>query len=54
VNIVVAERFLYKANNLNTSFSEMMGLPNAKLDTAYWLPWYNNVDLNTQLRFAVP
>jgi hypothetical protein len=41
-------------NNLNTSFSEMMALPNSQLDTTYWLPWYNNVDLDTQLRFGVP
>src|SRR5260370_35002172 len=30
----------------------MLGLPNAQLDTTYWLPWYNNVNLDTQLRFA--
>ena len=24
----------------------------SQLDTTYWLPWYNNVDLDTQLRFA--
>ena len=35
-----------------TSFSEMMGLPNSQLDTTYWLPWYNNVDLDTQLRIG--
>ena len=54
VNIVVAERVIYKVNNLPTSFSEMMGLPDSLLDTVYWLPWYNNVDLDTQLRFGVP
>jgi hypothetical protein len=53
-NIVVAERVIYKVNNVATSFSEMMGLPNSLLDTTYWLPWYNNVDLDTQLRFGVP
>jgi hypothetical protein len=51
-NIVAAERVIYKVNNVNTSFSEMMALPNSQLDTTYWLPWYNNVDLDTQLRFA--
>ncbi|HEX5942930.1 MAG TPA: hypothetical protein VFY66_11670, partial [Anaerolineales bacterium] len=51
-NIVAAERVIYKANGVNTSFTEMMGLPGAKLDTTYWLPWYNNVDLDTQLRIA--
>jgi hypothetical protein len=50
--IVAAERVIYKVNGINTSFSETMGLPNSQLDTTYWLPWYNNVDLDTQLRFA--
>jgi uncharacterized protein YcfL len=54
IPIVVAERLIYKVNNLNTSFSEMMGLPNNQLDTTYWLPWYNNLGLDTQLRFGVP
>jgi len=53
-NIVAAERVIYKVSNVQTSFSEMMALPNSQLDTAYWLPWYNNVDLDTQLRFGVP
>jgi len=54
VPIVAAERVIYKVNGINTSFSEMMGLPANQLDTTYWLPWYNNVDLITQLRFGVP
>jgi hypothetical protein len=53
-NIVVSERLIYKVNNVNTSFSEMMGLPDPLLNTTFWLPWYNNVDLDTQLRFGVP
>jgi hypothetical protein len=52
VDIVAAERVIYKVQGVQTSFSEMMGLPNSQLDTTYWLPWYNNVDLDTQLRFA--
>jgi len=54
VNIVAAERVIYNVNNVNTSFSEMMALPASQLNTTYWLPWYNNVDLDTQLRFGVP
>ena len=50
--IVAAERVIYKVNGVNTSFSEMMALPNSQLDTTYWLPWYNNADLDTQLRIA--
>jgi hypothetical protein len=53
-NIVAAERVIYKVNNIATSFTEMMGLPNSQLATSYWFPWYNNVDLDTQLRFGVP
>jgi hypothetical protein len=54
VPIVAAERVVYKVNGVNTSFSEMMALPDNVLDTIYWLPWYNNVELDTQLRFGVP
>jgi hypothetical protein len=52
VLLLGAERVIYKVNGTNTSFSEMMGLPASQLDTTYWFPWYNNVDLDTQLRFA--
>jgi hypothetical protein len=52
VNIVAAERVIYNVNGLPTSFAEMMGLPDSQLDTTYWMPWYNNVDLDTQLRFG--
>jgi hypothetical protein len=54
VPIVAAERVIYKVNGVNTSFSELMGLPNSLLDATFWFPWYNNVDLDTQLRFGVP
>ena len=47
VPIVAAERLIYKVNNVATSFTEMMALPDSQLDTSYWLPWYNNVDLDT-------
>ena len=52
--IAVSERLIYKVNNINASYSEMMALPNNLLNTTYWLPWYNNVDLDTQLRFGLP
>jgi hypothetical protein len=52
VNIVAAERVIYRVNGVDTSFSEMMAMPESKLDSVYWLPWYNNRDLNTQLRIA--
>jgi hypothetical protein len=52
--IVAAERIIYKVNNINTSFSELMALPNSQLNRVFWLPWYNNVDLDTQLRFGIP
>ena len=53
-NIVAAQRVIYKVNGVNTSFSEMMALPSSQLGTSAWLPWYNNIDLDTQLRFGVP
>src|SRR5687767_13740998 len=43
---------MYKVNNVPVSFSEMMALPESHLNTTYWLPWYNNRDLDTQLRFG--
>jgi hypothetical protein len=52
VPIVAAERVIYKVNGVDTSFTEMMGLPNNRLDTIYWLPWYNSKTLDTQLRIA--
>jgi hypothetical protein len=52
--ILAGERVIYKAKGINTSFSDMIGLPNSQLDTTYWLPWYNNINLDTQLRLGVP
>jgi len=37
-----------------TSFAEMMGLPQSQLTTSYYFPWYNDLDLDTQLRVGVP
>ena len=54
VPIVAAERVIYTVNGVQTSYSEVMGLSNSQLDTTFWFPWYNNVDLDTQLRFGVP
>jgi len=55
-NIVASMREAYFDGTAWTSFSETMGLPNnlATTTTSYLFPWYNNVDMNTQLRFAVP
>jgi uncharacterized protein YcfL len=52
LKIVASERVIYKVNGTPTSYSELMALPNNQLDTTYWLPWYNNVGLDTQLRFG--
>ncbi len=54
VPIVISEGEIFKFNNVRVSFSEMLGLPNSLLDTSYWFPWYNNIGLDTQLRFGVP
>ena len=54
VKIVAGERMLYKANGTPTSFSELLALPNSLRNTTVWLPWYNNIDLDSKLRFTVP
>jgi uncharacterized protein YcfL len=53
-NIIAAERVIFSVNNTATSYSELMGLPQTQLTTSYLFPWYNNLQLNAQLRFAVP
>ncbi|HVF24255.1 MAG TPA: hypothetical protein VNA23_00090 [Anaerolineales bacterium] len=45
---------IYNVNGTYTCFSEMMALPDIQLEKIYWLPGYNNIDLDTQLRFGVP
>ena len=52
IPLIAAERLIYKVSGVATSFTEMMGLPDSELDKVYYLPWYNNVELDTQLRFA--
>jgi hypothetical protein len=54
VPIIASERVAYHNGTAWTSFAEMMGLPQAHLTTTFVFPWYNNLDLNTQLRFGVP
>jgi hypothetical protein len=39
---------------VDASYSEMLALPDSQLSTLYRLPWYNNSDMSTQLRLAVP
>jgi hypothetical protein len=54
VPIIASERVAYYDGIAWSNFSEMMGLPGNQLSTSYVMPWYNNVDLNTQLRIGVP
>jgi len=51
-NIIASMRVAYNNGTAWTDFSEVMGMPSTQLTTTYWFPWYNNVDLNTQIRFA--
>jgi hypothetical protein len=46
-------RMLYTTPNFS-SYYEMMGLPGTQLSIQYFFPWYNNVAMNSELRFAVP
>jgi hypothetical protein len=52
VKIVASERVAYFDGSKWTSHSELMGLPVNRLHTSYTFPWYNNLNLNSQLRFA--
>ena len=54
VPIIASERVAYFDGSAWTSFAEMIGLPQAQLTTTYVFPWYNNVDINSQLRFGIP
>ena len=54
VNIVASLRVVINNGSAGLAFSELMGLPAGLLSTNYVLPWYNNVNLDTQLRFGVP
>ncbi|HZM21955.1 MAG TPA: glycoside hydrolase family 5 protein, partial [Anaerolineales bacterium] len=50
--IIASLRVAYNDGSAWTSFSEMMGLPSNKLTSSYTFPWYNNLSLNSQLRFG--
>ena len=52
--IVASERVAYFDGANWTSYSELMGLPIGQVTTSYTFPWYNNVGLDTQLRFGMP
>jgi CSLREA domain-containing protein len=54
VKIIASKRFNYFNGTAWTSFTELMGLPFEKLSTTYFFPWYNNVDINTQIVFGQP
>ena len=54
VPIIASERVAYFDGSDWTSFAEMMGLPQSQLSTTFLFPWYNNLDLDTQLRFGIP
>jgi hypothetical protein len=52
VPIIAALRDAYKVNGRVESFAQLMGLPLEALSDTYYLPAYNNVTLNGQLRFG--
>src|SRR6185503_16388827 len=52
VPIIASMRVAYFNGSAWTSFSEIMGLPSGQLTNSYVFPWYNNLDLNSQLRFG--
>ena len=55
VKIISTERFIFTSNGVTpVSFSETMGMPLEQMRNEYWFPFYNNVSLNSQMRFALP
>ena len=54
VKIIASKRFVYWTGTAWTGFTELMGLPAEKLDTSYYFPWYNNLDVNSQVNFGQP
>jgi len=54
VPIIASGRVAYFNGSAWTSFSELIGLPSSQLSTSYFFPWYDNVNIDTQLRFGVP
>jgi len=51
--ILTTIRMLYNTSTFSSLY-EMTGLPDTQLSTQYFFPWYNDVAMNSQLRFAVP
>jgi hypothetical protein len=54
VKIMASMRVSYFDGTNTTSYAETMGVPLEQLSTTYFFPLYNNVTLDTQLRFGVP
>jgi hypothetical protein len=56
VPIITSERVSYSpgGNTIFTSFSEMLGLPADLLTTTFWLPFYNSLQLDSEVRFGTP
>ncbi|MCX6083336.1 MAG: M23 family metallopeptidase, partial [Chloroflexi bacterium] len=58
IPIIGAERIIYSQENgiyqngLHTSYFELMGLPGNQITNRYWITWYDNTTMWTQLRFA--
>jgi hypothetical protein len=56
VPIIVSHRVAYTPDSgvSWSNFAELMALPASQLTISYVMPWYNNSELNTQVRIAVP
>ena len=52
--IIASEIVSYFDGSARTSYSEMIGLPFGHLATSYLFPWYDNLTIDSQLRFGVP
>jgi hypothetical protein len=52
VQVVVSERVICRVGTTPVSLSETLAMPASRLDTTYWMPWYDSVSVGTSLRLG--
>ena len=57
-HIIATERVIYNLGGTPyggtpVGYSEMMGYADNQVSNTYWIPWYNNINFDSQLRFAL-
>jgi hypothetical protein len=52
--LIVAMRVIQSVSGVQTSYSEMLALPDNQVATGYLFPWYNNYNFSTEMRISAP